>query len=88
MATHQNDQVSFHPQVQIMRLSTDDIIIETDNNLFNWQKSTSIFDAHPFFELLKVFKDLNQDQEIINFPCIHLEDDTNSKICDVTFTIK
>ncbi len=88
MATHQNDQVSFNPQVQIMHLSIDDIILETDNNLFNWQKNTSIFDAHPFFELLKGFKDITKDQEIINFPCIHLEDASNSKICDVTFTLK
>ncbi len=88
MEKHQNNQLSFNPQVQVIHLSIDNMILKTDKNLFSWQENTSIFDAHPFFELLIGFTERTDDDEVINFPCIHLEDTSNARICDITFTLK
>lgn len=89
MTKHQNDHLHFNPQVQIINVSYDGTIKETDNNFFNWQKDTSIFDAHPFFEILREFEESNYtDKKALNFPCIHLDDTQTERICDVTFTIE
>ncbi|WP_103865343.1 ATP-binding protein [Aquimarina sp. I32.4] len=86
---NQNNPLQFNPQVQIINASYDGIITETDKNLFNWQKDTSIYDAHPFFEVLRSFAEDNDlDKKALNFPCIHLEDNQSEKICDITVTFK
>ncbi|WP_062053733.1 hybrid sensor histidine kinase/response regulator [Aquimarina longa] len=87
---YQDDHLQFNPQIQVINVSYDGVIKETDNTFFNWSKGALIFDSHPFFEMLKVYeKDSHTEEEDpINFPCIHIEDDNTQKICDVTFTLK
>ncbi len=86
---HQKDNLQFNPQIQIMKVSYEGIIEETDSNFFNWAKSTSIFDAHPFFEMLREFeRNKDTDKTELNFPCIHLEDSNTERICDVSFILE
>ncbi len=81
------DELQFNPQVQVLKVSYDGIIKETDKNLFNWPKQSSIFDAHPFFEILRDFEQSDHSNHVaLNFPCIHIEDSDTERICDITIT--
>ncbi len=81
-------KLHFNQKIQFITLSFDGVIIDTDNNLFSWPKNTSIYDAHPFFEIIKGF--LENDaitQNEYSFPCIHIEEDNLERICDVSIKI-
>ncbi|MBQ4818942.1 ATP-binding protein [Aquimarina sp. MMG016] len=81
----QKDKLQFNPQVQITKISYEGVIQETDHNLFNWKKGTSIYDAHPFFEMLISLEEIQKNDELeLNFPCIHIEEKEVEKICDLT----
>ncbi len=89
MTKHQNNHSQFNPQVQIIHVTYDNIITESDHTFFNWKEGTLIFDAHPFFEILREFeKNTSSGKKALNFPCIHLEDGKTEKICDITFTLE
>ncbi|WP_459210510.1 hybrid sensor histidine kinase/response regulator [Aquimarina rhabdastrellae] len=81
-------KLHFNQRIQLITLSHDGIITTTDNNLFSWKKGSSIYDAHPFFEILRGF--LLDDENTIteySFPCIHLEENNLERICDVTIKL-
>ncbi|MDY8136969.1 hybrid sensor histidine kinase/response regulator [Aquimarina sp. 2201CG5-10] len=85
----QKDALKFNTQTQIIEVSNEGIITATDHNLFNWSISSSIYDAHPFFEILRSFEENDPDTESeFNFPCIHLEDEHQERICDVIIILK
>ena len=79
----------FHQNTQYIAVSHQGVIKETDHTIFSWKVDTSIYDAHPFFEVLKGFIDIFEKEETTyNFPCIHLEEGDTKKICDVTIIMK
>jgi len=86
--TDQEEQLLFNNQIQYTVIDYDGIIQKTDANIFTWKKGSSIYDAHPFFEIVKGFIEAFEKEETTyNFPCIHLEDKKIEKICDVTIKI-
>ncbi|WP_025741261.1 ATP-binding response regulator [Aquimarina pacifica] len=87
MTIQQIDHLHFNPQLQTLEISYDYEIIETTQTLFNWTKGTSIFDAHPFFQVLQGFEKNDPTiQDGLNFPCIHLTDLVTDRICDISIT--
>ncbi|MBW1298499.1 ATP-binding response regulator [Aquimarina litoralis] len=87
--TYQEEKLIFNQQTQCIITAHDGEIKETDANIFSWKTGTSIYDAHPFFEIIKGFLEtFEEDEDTYNFPCIHLEEGKLEKICDVTIKIK
>ncbi len=83
--TGTKDKLQFNPQVQVTKVSYEGLIQETDTTLFNWSKGKSIYDAHPFFEILRTIEDDNSiNEQELNFPCIHIEEGNSERICDLT----
>ena len=78
--------LQYHQQVQVTSVSYQGMIENTDATLFDWKKGTSIFDAHPFFEMLRGFME-TPGTEALQFPCIHIEDGKDDLICDVSIQI-
>ena len=83
---------NFKPNIQTITVDDNGTILSTDNTIFTWVQGTSIFDAHPFFEILHAYlpsPDTSEDTHF-SFPCIHLEDQVNAeeKICDVAFNFE
>ncbi|AXT51660.1 response regulator [Aquimarina sp. BL5] len=86
--TYQEERLLFNQKTQCTVVYHDGKIKETDANVFQWKVGTSIYDAHPFFEILKSFIEvLEKEETTYNFPCIHLEDGKIEKICDITIKI-
>ncbi|WP_298541952.1 ATP-binding protein [uncultured Aquimarina sp.] len=86
--TYQEERLLFNQKTQCTIVHHDGKIKETDANVFQWKIGTSIYDAHPFFEILKSFIEVFEKEETTyNFPCIHLEDGKIEKICDITIKI-
>ncbi|WP_378181048.1 hybrid sensor histidine kinase/response regulator [Aquimarina sp. SS2-1] len=85
--TYQEEKQLFHQKTQCILINFEGLIKETDANLFKWKVQTSIYDAHPFFEIIKDFIEVFEEETTYNFPCIHLEDGDIQKICDVTIRI-
>lgn len=81
------EKIKLYNNIQIIKVDSNGSITETDHNFFTWEIETSIYDAHPFFEILKNLSTGSSDIEEFNFPCIHLEQDAVIKICDITFKI-
>lgn len=80
----------FYKNVQLITTNFDGLITYSDKTIFtNWKENVSIFDAHPFFEIIKTFYD---DEALVNqeqvFPCVHLTSKTIHKICDVTIVVE
>ncbi|MFC5047498.1 hybrid sensor histidine kinase/response regulator [Aquimarina hainanensis] len=86
--SHQEERLQFNKKIQLISVSLDGIITETDDHLFDWKEGSSIYDAHPFFEILRSFlEDPGDAPSEYNFPCIHIENKDTEKICDVTLKI-
>ncbi|TPN83882.1 ATP-binding response regulator [Aquimarina algicola] len=85
MAKQVKNDLYFNPRIQVIKVSNEGIIQETNKTFFDWDIKTSIYEAHPFFEILRTFAEEDTGQEELNFPCIHLEDDQSERICDVSF---
>ena len=44
----------FYKNVQLITTDLEGVILHSDANLFpNWKEKTSIYDAHPFFEIIR-----------------------------------
>ncbi|MBP2833180.1 response regulator [Aquimarina sp. U1-2] len=84
MMADPNEKLQFNPQVQIITVSYQGVIKKTDTSLFSWSIGDSIYDLHPFFEILKTLDKTTTTYEALNFPCIHLEEGHFEKICDLT----
>ncbi len=83
-----HEPLQFHQKTQVTTVSFDGLITTTDASLFDWKKGDSIFDVHPFFEILRSFiDDHDNTPESFNFPCIHFENGDNEHICDVSIQI-
>ena len=59
-------------KIQFIEISKDGLIIDTDNNLFNLKKGTSIYDVHPFFESIQYHFNEKAGSEF-NISCINLK---------------
>jgi len=81
-----------YKNVQLITTNKEGVITHSDANLFpNWKEKTSIYDAHPFFEIIKTFIDSTEDsEETFNLPCVHLKDEKNKieRICDINVVIE
>ncbi|AXT57611.1 response regulator [Aquimarina sp. MMG015] len=86
--TYQEEKLLFNQKTQCTIVQHDGTIKETDGNIFTWKIGTSIYDAHPFFEIIEGFIAVFEKEETTyNFPCIHLEEGKLDKICDITIKI-
>ncbi|SEM06384.1 Signal transduction histidine kinase [Aquimarina amphilecti] len=86
--TYQEEKLLFNQKTQCTIVQYDGTIKETDSNIFKWKVGASIYDVHPFFEIIKGFIEVFEKEETFyNFPCIHLEEKKLDKICDVTIKI-
>ncbi|OED38951.1 hypothetical protein AB832_04295 [Flavobacteriaceae bacterium (ex Bugula neritina AB1)] len=86
--TYQDNKLQFDQKTQFTVLSFDGVIVKTDANLFDWKIGTSIYEAHPFFEIIKDFITIFEGEETsYSFPCIHIEENEFEKICDITINI-
>jgi len=86
--TYQEESLLFNRKTQCTVTDHDGTIKETDAKVFKWKVGTSIYDAHPFFEIVRSFIEVFEKEETTyNFPCIHLEEGKLEKICDVTIKI-
>ncbi len=74
---------SYYPKMQHLTIALDGTIKATDGVVFDWKKESSIYEAHPFFEMLRGFIEDGLVDETLNFPCIHLDYDGIEKICDI-----
>lgn len=81
----------FYKNVQLITTNLEGAITHSDVNLFpSWKEKTSIYDAHPFFEIIRTIIDpaLENNNPSI-FQCIHLKgNDSPNRICDVTISIE
>ncbi len=78
------NHIQFDQKNQLTTVSFDGIIKETDGTLFDWKIGVSIYDIHPFFEILKSFiEDYDPSNAEFSFPCIHFDSEQTEKICDV-----
>lgn len=76
---------------QLIVLNKSGEILHSDANLFkDWKPKISIFDAHPFFEIISTLDpSLIENKKEFSFPCVHLESETTKeKICDITFVFE
>jgi len=81
----------FYKNVKFISLTKDGIISNTNTSFFpSWKKGTSIYDAHPFFEILKTLeKPSNSKENQYTFPCVHLnQQDASHKICDISIEVE
>ncbi|KAA1247723.1 ATP-binding protein [Aquimarina sp. RZ0] len=85
---YQEDTLLFSEKTQFILVTVEGIIKKTDAKLFDWKVGGSIYDCHPFFEILKSLIDsFEKEETTYNFPCIHLEENNTEKICDITIII-
>jgi len=72
--------------IQLVLTSSTGDILESDQNLIAFEKGSSIFEAHPFFQSLNVIGDDIDEQ--VNFNCVHLTFNDTDIIVDVVFAKK
>ena len=53
--TYQEEKLLFSEKRQCLVVDLDGIIKETEATIFKWEEGDSIYDIHPFFEILKSF---------------------------------
>lgn len=76
------------PETQRIIVSLQGEILNIEGTLFSCKKGASIYDMHPFFELLKGFiEDYDPNHNEFSFPCIHFETTAADKLCDVSIRI-
>lgn len=76
----------FSSKLQVLLLSPDGQILESEDSLFPAKKGTNLGKLHPFFEgISPLLEDL---QEPLHFPCVFLEIDDASIIADVDIITK
>ncbi|WP_281989463.1 hybrid sensor histidine kinase/response regulator [Aquimarina aggregata] len=81
----QKYRLRFQNNMQFLVVTFDGIIKKTDHILFNWKEGSSIFEAHPFFEIIHdLLENSNQNNQEYTFSCVHFEEPSETKICDVT----
>lgn len=81
------NKLYFNQRVQVITTTVTGIIATTDKHIFSWAIGTSIYEAHPFFEIIKSFQETLSEATEYNFPCIHLEEKEVDHICDVSIKI-
>lgn len=86
---NQEYRLRFQKNMQVIAVTFDGIIKETDSILFNWSLGNSIFDVHPFFGIINELQEKSgQTTEEHTFPCVHFGKLPNVKICDVTISFE
>lgn len=85
------DEKRFYKNVQLITTNLEGVINHSDANLFpSWKEKTSIYDAHPFFEIIKtLIETKEEDTNPSIFACVHLKShDMPNRICDITITFE
>lgn len=79
----------FNPVFQSISIAKDGKILKSDKKLFSWPTKSYIYEAHPFFEVLRDMDyDHFTDNEVLDFPCVHIEEGKKHLICDLHISIK
>ncbi len=98
-ATQENTAFNpYYNHIQHLVVDESDMIIKSDLNLFDgWKVGLSIFDIHPFFEIIyaireSVDKSGGIDVSLSHFPCVHITDETSKQksaelVCDIRFQV-
>ncbi len=85
------NQKRFLNKIQLITVDSLGEIKTSDANLFpNWKEGANIFNAHPFFEILKSLEEVVTPLEKeFSFSCVHLSEERNKEfICDVNITFE
>ncbi|MBT8253329.1 MAG: hypothetical protein KJN68_05105 [Bacteroidia bacterium] len=77
---------SIQNKIQFVSISRSGIILESENNLFNFEVGTSIFKVHPFFEAIHYYFNLDSGKKY-NLSCINLEIGSVNGIYDIDFHV-
>ncbi len=86
--TTSKDNFGIDTHVQLITITAEGTIKDSDNNLFKLSKGDSIYDSYPFFEIIRnVLSEEYPVSQEISFPCIHFGEDNAHRICDVTMKI-
>ena len=78
-----------YKNVQLISLNKEGVITQSDDTLFpRWKKGISIYDAHPFFEIINTLVGTSEKEEEFTFPCVHLNSTkSDNKICDIVIIV-
>ena len=79
-----------YKNVKLLSLNNEGEIINTDNTFFKeWKTGSSIYDAHPFFEIIKsLIETSSKKDDEYTFPCVHINSSKkDERICDITIII-
>lgn len=80
------EKLRFHNNIQVITIDFDGVIKDTDYNLFSWKEGSSIYEAHPFFEIIPALSEnIDPKSNEFSFACVHLEEASKERICDITF---
>ncbi len=74
-------------KIQLIEISKDGVILDSDNNLFKLTKGKTIFDVHPFFESIQYHFDEKSGSEF-TISCINLEIGNVTGIFDLTIHVQ
>ncbi len=86
--TLSKDHFGLDDYLQLIHITPDGIIKSSNNKLFELSEGTSIYDSYPFFEIIKsILINGAPTEEEISFPCIHFEEKSSHRICDVTMKL-
>ncbi|MCW5519027.1 response regulator [Aureitalea sp. L0-47] len=73
-------------RIQEVEIDQTGTVLESDDAIFGMPKGSLISDLHPFFEgVIPLLPALN---DTLNFPCVNLETESNSRIVDIDFIPK
>jgi len=78
-------------KIQLITVDLSGNITSSDANLFpKWKAGGLIFDAHPFFEIIRSLKEIvTPTENDFSFSCVHLiEENSEERICDVAITFE
>jgi signal transduction histidine kinase/CheY-like chemotaxis protein len=71
----------YNSKIQVIQISPEGKILESENNIFSFVQNKLISDYHPFFEgIAPLFKEAS---EKIHFPCVNLEIASKNIIADI-----
>ena len=74
-------------KIQLIEISKDGVILDSDNNLFKLTKGKTIFDVHPFFESIQYHFDEKSGSEF-TISCLNLEIGSVTGIFDLTIHVQ
>ncbi len=91
MANKVSGQKRFLNKIQLVTVDLSGQIKFSDANLFpSWKEEASIFECHPFFDIIQSLKDaVTPTENEFSFPCVHLSEEGEEEIiCDINITFE